>query len=61
MWWGYVSSLVRQAPRYDEPGFRAFLRRYQWDCLWRGKATATRHLDDRQAAAWRHHERVVAP
>jgi glycosyltransferase involved in cell wall biosynthesis len=61
MWWGYVSSLVRQAPRYDEPGFRAFLRRYQWDCLWRGKATATRHLDDRQAAAWRHHESVVAP
>jgi glycosyltransferase involved in cell wall biosynthesis len=61
MWWGYMSSLVRQAPRYDEPGFRAFLRRYQWDCLWRGKATATRHLDDRQAAAWRHHESVVAP
>jgi glycosyltransferase involved in cell wall biosynthesis len=61
MWWGYVSSLVRHAPRYDEPGFRAFLRRYQWDCLWRGKAAATRHLDDRQAAAWRHHESVVAP
>ena len=61
MWWGYVSSLVRHAPRYDEPGFRAFLRRYQWDCLWRGKATATRHLDDRQAAAWRHYESAVAP
>jgi poly-beta-1,6-N-acetyl-D-glucosamine synthase len=53
MWWGYVWSLLRRAPRYEEPGFRRFLRRYQWDCLLRGKAAATRRLDERQAAVWR--------
>jgi glycosyltransferase involved in cell wall biosynthesis len=52
MWWGYVLSLIRRAPRYEQPGFRRFLRRYQWDCLLRGKAAATRHLDERQAARW---------
>jgi glycosyltransferase involved in cell wall biosynthesis len=60
MWWGYVSSLLRRAPRYEEPGFRQFLRRYQWDCLIRGKARATRSLDERQAAAWRAHEMATA-
>jgi hypothetical protein len=53
MWWGYISSLVRRAPRYERPGFRRFLRDYQWDCLLRGKGAATRRLDDRQAARWR--------
>jgi hypothetical protein len=53
MWWGYVSSLIRRAPRYEHPGFRRFLRSYQWDCLARGKAAATRRLDERQAAVWR--------
>jgi glycosyltransferase involved in cell wall biosynthesis len=53
MWWGYVSSLIRRAPRYEQTGFRQFLRSYQWDCLLRGKAAATKRLDDRQAARWR--------
>jgi glycosyltransferase involved in cell wall biosynthesis len=52
MWWGYVSSLLRHAPRYDEPAFRRFLRSYQWDCLLRGKAAATRRLDEHQAPQW---------
>jgi glycosyltransferase involved in cell wall biosynthesis len=59
MWWGYVSSLIQRAPRYEEPGFRKFLRRYQWDCLLRGKAAATRRLDALQAARWRPRERVL--
>jgi glycosyltransferase involved in cell wall biosynthesis len=59
MWWGYVSSLIRRAPRYDEPDFRRFLRSYQWDCLVRGKAAATRRLDERQAAQWRPGEGVA--
>lgn len=61
MWWGYVSSFIRRAPRYEEPEFRRFLRSYQWDCLLRGKGAATRRLDDRQAARWRPGERVVVP
>jgi len=50
MWWGYVWNAIRRAPRYEDPAFRQFLRRYQWDCLRRGKGAATRRLDARQAA-----------
>lgn len=53
MWWGYVSRLMRRAPRYEHPEFRRFLRTYQWDCLLRGKVAATRRLDDQQASMWR--------
>lgn len=44
MWWGYIKSLVKRLPRYDNTKFREFLRRYQWACLWKGKATATEEL-----------------
>lgn len=60
MWWGYVWSLLRHAPRYEQPGFRRFLRSYQLDCLLRGKAAATRRIDERQAARWRPGGGVVA-
>jgi biofilm PGA synthesis N-glycosyltransferase PgaC len=52
MLWGYFRSMVRRAPRYGAPGFRAFLRRYQWDCLLRGRARATKSLNARQKGAW---------
>lgn len=53
MLWGYARSLARGSPRYGDEEFRRFLRRYQWDCLLRGKARATARLDARQAAVWR--------
>jgi biofilm PGA synthesis N-glycosyltransferase PgaC len=43
---GYFGAMLRRAPRYDDPAFRRFLRRYQRACLIRGKAEATRRLDD---------------
>ena len=49
---GYLSSLIRRRPRYDDPEFRRFLRRYQRDCLLLGKHEATRRLDKRMASAW---------
>ena len=42
--WGYFSSMLKRAPRYDDMGFRQFLRRYQRDCLISGKAKATQRL-----------------
>lgn len=45
MWWGYVKSMLQGVPRYDDPEFIRFLRRYQWQCLIRGKAEATRRLN----------------
>ena len=41
MWWGYVRSLLKRMPRYDDLEFRQFLRRYQLRCLLSGKKTAT--------------------
>jgi exopolysaccharide biosynthesis WecB/TagA/CpsF family protein len=53
MLWGYFSSLARGLPRYDDPAFRRFLRRYQRQCLLRGKRAATRRLNEAQAPVWR--------
>jgi poly-beta-1,6-N-acetyl-D-glucosamine synthase len=52
MVWGYLRSAVRRAPRYGDDAFRTFLRRYQRRCLLRGKAAATRALDDEQRGVW---------
>ena len=53
MWWGYVKSMLEQAPRYGDEEFRSFLRAYQWRCLFFGKAAATRRLNDAQRSVWR--------
>lgn len=53
MWWGYVSSALRGAERYDDLEFRSFLRRYQYACLRLGKRRATQRFNDTQEAAWR--------
>lgn len=52
MWWGYVRSMLGRSPRYDDAEFRAFLRRYQWDCLLMGKGRATTRLNERQRDRW---------
>ncbi|MEM6749793.1 MAG: glycosyltransferase family A protein [Planctomycetota bacterium] len=51
MWWGYVKSMLSGKPRYGDPAFRAFLRRWQWEALLRGKAQATRRAEARGAAS----------
>lgn len=53
MLWGYVSSALRGAGRYDDVEFRKFLRRYQYACLRLGKRRATQQLNHTQEAAWR--------
>jgi glycosyltransferase involved in cell wall biosynthesis len=52
MWWGYVESLLAAKPRFADPEFRRFLRRYQWACLVQGKERATRDLNEQQAVRW---------
>lgn len=42
---GYINSWVRCLPRYDAPGFRPFLRRYQMKCLLIGKQRAVAQLN----------------
>ncbi|MBL8328607.1 MAG: glycosyltransferase family 2 protein [Rubrivivax sp.] len=52
MLWGWISSAWRGAPRYEEPGFRPFLRRWQWLALLKGKRRALKEF---------HGEPIVSP
>jgi glycosyltransferase involved in cell wall biosynthesis len=47
MWWGYARSWLKGEERYNNPGFRRFLRRYQWRCLLKGKRQATDEINQR--------------
>ena len=61
MLWGYFSSAARGRPRYDDPAFRRFLRRYQRECLLHGKREATRRVDEAQAPVWHARARRTPP
>jgi biofilm PGA synthesis N-glycosyltransferase PgaC len=52
MLWGYLKSAARGVARYEDLEFRRFLRAYQAQCLVRGKSSATRALNEKQAALW---------
>jgi hypothetical protein len=53
MLWGYFTSLLKRAPRYEDHEFRKFLRKWQLDCLIRGKSRATQRLNQKMATTWR--------
>ena len=53
MLWGWAQSAINEVPRYDDPGFREFLRRYQLACLIEGKRQATARFDADGANRWR--------
>jgi hypothetical protein len=53
MLWGYFSSAAKGAPRYDDPEFRRFVRRYQHLALLVGKRAATRKVVAERAGVWR--------
>jgi len=61
IWLGYFHSMLTCKPRYNDIKFRRFLRRYQWQCLLRGKKEATRRLDERQATIWNPRQAVASP
>jgi glycosyltransferase involved in cell wall biosynthesis len=52
MLWGYFSSAIRRAPRYEDAEFRRFVRRYQHLALLVGKRAATRKVVQERAAVW---------
>lgn len=52
MLWGYVWSALQRKPRYEDPEFRRFLRRWQWRALLVGKQRAVEEvLRERVAVA----------
>jgi len=44
MLWGYVWSWLQRRPRYENPEFRRFLRRWQWRALLVGKQRAVEEV-----------------
>ncbi len=62
MLWGYFSSQLKRLPRYDDPEFRRFLRRYQHLCLVLGKPATARKIARERASAWQaKHRSNLAP
>jgi biofilm PGA synthesis N-glycosyltransferase PgaC len=49
IFWGWLRSWMKGLPRYEEPGFREFLRRYHWRALLVGKRRAIEELDGNMA------------
>lgn len=47
--WGWLRSWVKGLPRYEEPGFRKFLRRYQRRALLVGKKRAIEEIENAAA------------
>ena len=52
MWWGYVSSMFKRKPRFEDIALKSFIRRYQFQCLLKGKTTATAELNAEQERVW---------
>jgi hypothetical protein len=50
--WGYLSSWLKNLPRYDDPEFRRFLRSYQNACLRFGKRAATARINAERSQLW---------
>jgi poly-beta-1,6-N-acetyl-D-glucosamine synthase len=51
--WGFLSSALKGVPRYNDPEFRKFLRKYQYACLRLGKRRATQLINQKQESIWR--------
>lgn len=49
MLWGWLRSALERRPRYDDPQFRRFLRRYQWRALLLGKKRALAAVESSRA------------
>jgi len=52
MLWGYVKSGLQGNSRFNDVELVAFIRKYQWACLLKGKALATSELNEQQAKVW---------
>jgi hypothetical protein len=52
MMWGYLNSWFNRVPKFDDEQLSAFIRRYQWACLLKGKKRATDELNADQENIW---------
>jgi len=52
MMWGYVKSVFNGVPKFEDRVLSAFIRKYQWACLFKGKKRATDELNAAQEIVW---------
>ncbi len=52
MLWGYIKSALTGVKRLDDPEMVRLMKRYQWQCLLRGKKQATATINEERAAFW---------
>ena len=52
MFWGYVKSAFKRCERLNDPAMIHLMRKYQWQCLFRGKSKATAKLNNARAVFW---------
>jgi hypothetical protein len=50
---GYARACLKRMPRYDDPSFRRYLRRYHRAMLTKGRARATELFDREAAETWK--------
>jgi len=53
MLWGYVRSIFKGLPTFEDHALSEFIRKYQWACLIKGKVRATRDLNRAQEKHWK--------
>lgn len=61
MLWGWLGSALLRKPRYDDPAFRRFLRRYHLHALLVGKKKALEHIHSNTAIASADAPRTATP
>jgi len=52
MFWGYLRCFWNSSPTLDDVGLKRFIRRFQWQCLLKGKAKATGFLEAEFQPQW---------
>lgn len=59
IWWGYARAWLSHKPRYDDPDFCRFLRRYQWEAMFLGKSAAAERARRRRDSAGVHRSEPI--
>jgi biofilm PGA synthesis N-glycosyltransferase PgaC len=52
VWWGFVESMIKRKPQYNDLEFIRFLRRWQRMSLIMGTKRATAKIDEEQKEVW---------
>lgn len=47
IWWGYVKAMFAKLPRFNDPAYLKFFRRYEFESLMRGKRRTMNKWHDR--------------